>query len=527
MGFIGGGRDTAHQGASRTMREVADWDVRQGSADADLLPEIGPLRDRARDLDRNNGMAQNIRRSKTDSIIGTGLQLSPKPRWRMLGWTSDQAHEWSLSTREAWQDYSTSPFFDADGELDFHQLTRLMYSSEFQSGDGCAIPMWKARPGSPFKTCIKVIESDRLSNPNEADDTATLAGGIERASDGEVRAYHVRNFHPGDAVNEPTLPAWERIQARDARGRRRFIHTYLKERPGQSRGKAAASACLALFGLQGKYQLTEAQATAVNARIAGILESNLSPEQAAEMFGGKREEYEKLRQGWTGQIPSGGIVTTPPGTEFKAFTPNRPATAYAAFMEQIAREIGASFGLPFEIATRNFSKTNYSSARAALLEAWRGFYVERARFALQWASACYELWLEEAVERGRIEAPGFYENRSAYCACRWLAPGQAPLDRKKDADADGIQLEQRTRSLLEIYEERGEDMEEGLEQTFREDAIKARLRIKHPLPVDPDAAPTPVPAETADETDSIEGEGEELEDDDKTAEQQAEERDAA
>ncbi len=71
---------------------------------------------------------------------------------------------------------------------------------------------------------------------------------------------------------------------------------------------------------------------------------------------------------------------------------------------------------------KDFSKTNYSSARAALLEAWRYFSAQRQWLATYWARPVYELWLEEAINKGLIEAPDFYENKAAWTRCKWIGP---------------------------------------------------------------------------------------------------------
>lgn len=43
----------------------------------------------------------------------------------------------------------------------------------------------------------------------------------------------------------------------------------------------------------------------------------------------------------------------------------------------------------------------------------------------------YEIWMSEAVARGRIDAPGFFGNpaiRAAYLGSEWLGPSQGQLD---------------------------------------------------------------------------------------------------
>ena len=77
--------DTAYDAASFSSAKMASWTVKGGSADADLLPELDTIRDRQRDLDRNNGLAKGAIQTKKDNIIGSMLRLSAKPDYRVLG----------------------------------------------------------------------------------------------------------------------------------------------------------------------------------------------------------------------------------------------------------------------------------------------------------------------------------------------------------------------------------------------------------------------------------------------------------
>ena len=51
----------------------------------------------------------------------------------------------------------------------------------------------------------------------------------------------------------------------------------------------------------------------------------------------------------------------------------------------------------------------------------------------------YEVWMSEAVARGRIYAPGFFTNpaiRAAYLGSEWLGPSQGQLDPTKEITAE-------------------------------------------------------------------------------------------
>jgi capsid protein len=101
----------------------------------------------------------------------------------------------------------------------------------------------------------------------------------------------------------------------------------------------------------------------------------------------------------------------------------------------------AGVDLPRELLLKDFSNTNYSSARAALLEAWRGFVTSRDWLAGAWLQECYLLWLEEAVRLGEVEAPRFYENWFAYSRATWLGSGMIHIDPLKEAQSQVLKLQ--------------------------------------------------------------------------------------
>ena len=473
-------KDTAYQGASKTSPQLKDWYAKSQSADRDLVSELETITSRARDLDRNDGLAQGARVTSNDNVIGTGLTLSPKPNYRKLDKDLKWADQWARKVKAEWIDYSESTFFDADGEMNFAQATQLQYNTNYVNGAAIAIPLWLKRKNTPFRTCFKIIDPDRLCNPDTKPDNLLMRGGVERNANGQIVAYHIRDRHPSDDGTFPVnFRRWKRIAAYGPDGRQRFIHICGKERPGQSRGKARATAVLAAFGMRGHYQLTELQAAIVNSKIAGILESDLSPEEAQEIFGITSDEIQKMHNEWNGKLSAGAILSTPIGTKFNSHIPNRPQSAYSDYMKVIGREIGTALSLPIELFARDFSDTNYSAARVALLEAWRHFNVERSLFSTQWASACYRLWMQEAVALGLIDAPNYMSFQSAYTRANWLALGFQPVDEFKAARSVTERLKNGTTTYEREYAQMGLDAYEEIEAIYREKAFHKEMAEKY------------------------------------------------
>lgn len=471
--------DTAHRGASFRARELAGWLTSGLSADAALLPDLEPLSARSEDLVRNHGVAGGAMQTLVDNIVGTGLRLNARPDWRALGRDKSWADEWARQAEALWRGYADTYQIDAARQLTFDAMTRLVCRTAMVSGEAVSLPLWlRGRPGMRWATAHQLVDPARLGNPNDRQDTATLRGGIEQDRYGGPVAYWIRKTHPLDVGGWGRGPAeWERVPAEAAWGRPRVIHVHDKERTGQSRGKPLLSAVLPMFKMADHYERSELQASVVNAMVAAIVESGLNQEELFALFGGSGETYLAERAKWQQpQLKGGSIIPVFPGEKVVPFMPGRPNAQFGDFLTNVFRHIGTQLGLPIELLMKDFSKTNYSSARAALLEAWRFFVSRRAWLTSGWADPVYELWLEEAANAGLIEAPDFYANKAAWCRCEWIVtPGRGWVDPLKEAQAAGERMEVGISTLQRECAEQGSDWEEVLEQRAREIAYRAQL----------------------------------------------------
>ena len=105
-----------------------------------------------------------------------------------------------------------------------------------------------------------------------------------------------------------------------------------------------------------------------------------------------------------------------------------------------------------------------------MLEAWRYFNARRQWIATYWAKPVYELWLEEAINRGIIDAPDFYERRAAWIRCKWIGPGRGWVDPVKEVKAAQLRMQIDLSTLEDECAAQGLDWEEVLEQLAREKA---------------------------------------------------------
>lgn len=123
--------------------------------------------------------------------------------------------------------------------------------------------------------------------------------------------------------------------------------------------------------------------------------------------------------------------------------------------------------------------SNYSASRAALLEAAETFKAYRTLLADGFCQPSYELFLCEAIAKGRIKADGFFTDplkRKAWCSAKWNSTSTVPvLDPVKEVTAAKMRCEQgfSTREQ-ETVGLNGGDFKSNAQQLERENALIAK-----------------------------------------------------
>ena len=479
-------RGNAYIGSSSSDRALSAWNASAGSADADLKDELGKIRNRSRDLTRNNGIAAGYMQTEADNVIGNVLKLSAKPNTRLLGWTREQAYDWGKTTEAHFGTWADTTECDASRRNNLLGLTKLGIKSEIQNGDFLAVVRYIKTRQRTWRTALQMVEGDRLSTPTGKENDPNIRDGVEINKYGEPVAYYIRKTHPGDVNTGMALDEWIRIPATTKWGRKKVIHVARQDRIGQNRAAPILSSVLRSFKQLDKYSDAELDAAVVNALVAGVIKSGLNSESVREIFGAACDsDASAIPDYWaatmkenTPILRSGSILNLPIGADFESFDPSRPNSAFEDFMVGTLRHVSAGLNLPYELLVKDFSRTNYSSVRAALLEAWRYFNGRREWIKAQWLDPIYDIWLEEAVGRGIVEAPGFFDHlRYAYTRSKFIFAGRGWVDPVKESQAAKIRIEAGLSTMESECADQGNDWEDVLEQQAVEEKKRKELGL--------------------------------------------------
>lgn len=507
-----GGANVSFDGADQ-IDKLTDWHTALRSADADILPNKRRLDARGRDTLRNDAYVAGGERLHRDKIVGSQFLLNAKPTSKSLFGKED--YDWETEFQEEVEEkftlWAESPqkWVDASRMNTLTGLVRLAVGVHLAAGEALLSAEWLTRGFRPFNTCVQMIDTDRLSTPWDRKWDRDIRHGVERDYYGAPIAYHIRTEHERDFLPRVgTLKPQaqhRRIRARKPWGRQQILHVMEQTRPDQTRGFSTMATALTEMRMAKRFKRTELERAIIAATYAASIETELP---AGEVYAAMGEtngtnptvqwatDYLAAVSKYAGgaknlSINGARIPVFVPGTHLKIQNPGAASPAGSGFEQSLLRHIAAALDISYEELSRDYTNTNYSSARAAMADTGRAMIARKKMVADQVATFVYRLWLEEAINANSLEClkrqniPPFYEglNAEAYSACDWIGAGQGTIDPKKEADADVLALNNNFDTLENIIARRhGRDYRKVLRQRAREKASERELRIENTVP---------------------------------------------
>lgn len=468
----------AGHGASQTLTSMIGWQINAGSAEDDIDENGATLRKRSRDLYTGGGLARSGPTTLTTSVVGWGIQPKPKIDGDFLGLSEEQQEEIERQILREFTLWANNPMCDAERQQTFYELQQLAFLSMLVSGDVFVLFGFKENKRTPYQLTIRLLEADRISTPDsggeseikETDDGGRIVDGVEINREGEVKGYHIANHHPLAGHVTESLE-WVFIKAySDETGEPNILHVMTHERPEQRRGVPFVAAEIEQLKQFDRYMKSELAANLVSSMLTAFVTSKEDDGKAA--FEDAVNDDEKVSDDELHlELAPGAIYDLPPGKSVTTVNPLRSNTAFEAFVNTTIMTIASSMGIPKEVLVKKY-ESNYTAARAALLDFWRTVRVYRTRFNSAFNQAIYEQWLAEAIAAGRIEAPGFFDDpaiRQAWCGCVWMGASMGHVDPLKEVNAAAARIANNiTTQEQEASEYNGNDWAANVRQRRRE-----------------------------------------------------------
>lgn len=480
-----------YEAANLATQEMGDWLPWIRSPDSEINQYRDRMVARSRDLVRNDGWAAGGITRILDNTVGASLRLSANPDYRALAALSGDrrfdaawAEEFRREVEALWRTYSDDigRYSDVSRQLTVSQQLRLALRHKLVDGDSLIVTHWKPERigygGATFATAFQVVDPDRLSNPYQMVDSRYMRGGVEIDDDGVPLAYQIRKAHQNDWYSTIESMEWERVLREDEDGWLRVIHDFEHDRAGQNRGVGIFTPVLARFKMLARYYGVELQAATIAATFGTYVTSPYDPDQVREALDDSDElsAYQQIRADWADERPamlSGArIPTLAPGESITSVGAAHPHSGFGEFAHEMLRTFAAAAGISAEQVTQDWSKTNYSSARAALLESWKTLTRRNTEFKVGTATPVYSCFLHEAMDRNMLpmprNAPDFLEARTAYSRCEWLGVARGWVDPVKEKEGAILGIKGGLSTLKRECAEQGLDYEEVIQQRAAE-----------------------------------------------------------
>lgn len=447
---------TQYRGASRD-RLRADWSLSRHAPTGDTY-ERQDLRNRARDLNCNDAISAGLTGTIGLNVAGTGLRGQSALRADRVGMTEGQADAYRAQAENIWAEWCKTP--DAGERLTFDEIQLMTVMKVIEDGELSILPTWIEKPWKKLARSLDLVECDRMESPASSGTTH----GIKVGKHGEPLTYYFRKADE----NGNLAYDFEEIAARDESGRPKVFHLFRPTRPGQLRGTPLFAPVLALFKDFSDVREAYVVKERIQACLAVIFTKDGNAVENAYAHSTDTENTTKTASPRLQQLEPGLIYYNERGDKVDVVDPGKTGESQAAFIESTLRIIGAAVGMPYELVLKDFSKTNYSSARAALLEGRRVFQNWRGWLASKLCQPTWEMVLEEAYLRGMLDAPRFEENRAEYLRATWIGGGWGWVDPVKEIMASKLAIENGLSTLQAECAGQGNEWEETLEQIGRE-----------------------------------------------------------
>lgn len=522
-----GGR-SAYAAASQFDLGFSNWQPTLRSADAEILRDHAKARARARDLYRNHPYARQIVRLAALAQIGKLLRYSSQIDFEFLGLDEDEADRWNRLFDRLWHTYAHGPGATIDAGRRRHFTSHMRLATRIRMVDGEVLEACEWDPRRPWKTCFKLVDVDRLSNPRGAPDTARLKAGVELDDHGAPTGYYIRNAHPSDValLDAANAQTWSYHPRETAWGRPVMLHSFPSERAEQTRGITEFTSVIRPMRMQQEFGEADLSSAILQAMHALVIKSNMDYTKVVEMMGGEVDvdedgnpvnpmiaaQLDQLaaaaayhKEARISGFDGGRIAHLVPGEELQLVSPGNKGSSAAEFKKSAVKEFAAGLGGDPIAISQDYSDVNYSSARMSVAMNWRVHEVERSDIVYDLGMPKIRCFMEEALHTGALKLPKgikqheLYDALPALCKGKFLSWGPPMLDPTKERQGQLMGWNLGADSLAEICAEEGDDWRDKIREKAREIAFMREMGV--PLPGEP-VMPPQAASESASESGS-------------------------
>lgn len=418
----------AYDGA-KTGRLTNGWISGATDSNAEIASASIRLRNRARDLVRNNPHASRAVDIHAAYLIGAGIRPIPKA----------DTVDLDAKITDVWNDFAES--CDANGRTDFYGIQALVVRSMVESGE-CLVQFVRRpsqfRGGLGVPLQLRVLECDHLdtTKDKELPGGGFIENGVEYNADGDRLAYWLYQRHPGSTRSGSTISI--RIAATE------ILHIFKVARPGQNRGVTWFAPVMRRMRDLDDYDLSELIRKKTESAFTAVITGAEAPESIGDDTNADGTVIETLEPGTVQYLEQGQDIK---------FTEPSSVSGYAEYMGVSLHAVAAGMCMPYELMTGDLSKISFSSVRAGFLAFHRMESAIQNNLIIP--QLCYPVWNQfynTALAKGLIGA--------APIRLKWAPQAFESVDPVKDETARLIAVRAGFMSPQQAVAEKGNDWDD-------------------------------------------------------------------
>lgn len=409
--------------AGQSSSRFREFSSRAAGPNTITLAQARRLRDRARDMVRNDPHCARAVAVIVNNVVGTGIT----PTATRAESESEERTRADVAD-DVWRAWFAPGVADIEGQLSGDALINTVVRGWVESGEVLIRRRIEPRL-KPVPWRLEVLEADMLDElRNES-----LAGGgqivqgVELDARGRRVAYWILTKHPGEqgvGIGIGGVRESVRVPASE------IIHLFIPLRPRQVRGVPFLSTVLGAKKDLGDFESYELLRKKTETAVCAFVIPGDSQSAAdTEDDEGLVPSVEDADGNIVEDMQGGLILRLRNGKEVKFNSPQIAAN-YDTYKRAMLQSIAVGCQISYEQLTGDLSQANYSSLRAGLLEFWR--YVEQLQWLYLIPTVMQRLWqwaMEGAYLTGAMPD-------SDPVAVEWSAPRRQSVDPAKDTLAD-------------------------------------------------------------------------------------------
>jgi lambda family phage portal protein len=457
-------------------RLFSDFVASSRSADEEIKGALKVLRNRCRDLTRNNAYARRfINLAKANTVGDRGVTLQVKAR-------NDNGSMDNIGNDQieiAWKRWCRMGQCTVDGKISWVDAQRLFIENLVRDGE---VLVRLVKYPNDFGFALEFIESDLLDEEYNVilPNGNRIRMGVELDSFNRPIAYHLFTAHPHDNSTMWMGKSYNRIPAE------KMIHAFLPERAMQTRGAPWMAPVIADLKMLHGYREAELIAARVGASKMGFFTSPTGDGFTPDDTDNKVPIME---------AEPGTFHQLPDGVTFQQFDPTHPTSAFADFEKAILRGIASGLGVSYTSLANDLEGVSYSSIRQGALEDRDQWKIVQDFLIQHFVEPVYRGFLMAIMENQTINIPASRFDKFAESTV-FRARGFQWVDPLKEMNASVLGLQNGLLSMQDIANQQGRDVEEIFDQIQAEKEMASRYGLS--MAFQPFGSKAPIPAEITD-----------------------------